>query len=85
MEILTQESIKDLIKGDKVKIILLDAHGEEVSKQGTFHSIENNEVLIKQYGKSKKVWVMELNKLGRIEKIKKFENVKRESNINIFH
>lgn len=85
MEILTLDSIKDLIKGDKVKITLETPTGEEISKQGTFHNIDNNEVLIKQYGKKKKAWVIELNKKGRIEKISKFENAKREVNFNIFH
>jgi phosphoribosylformylglycinamidine (FGAM) synthase-like amidotransferase family enzyme len=85
MEILTLESVKDLKQGDKVKITLEDKNGQEISKQGTFHSIEENEILIKQYGKKKSVWVMELNKCGRIEKINKFENAKRESNINMFH
>jgi hypothetical protein len=87
VEILTIENIKDLVKGDKVKITLEDRQGNEVSKQGTFHSIdlENKEVLIKQYGKKKQAWVMELNKAGRIEKIGKFENAKREVNFNYFH
>lgn len=58
MELLTIESIKNLKKGDKVKITWLNKDGQEFSKQGTFHhiDIENNEVLIKQYRKRKQAW-----------------------------
>ncbi|MBY6842814.1 hypothetical protein [Clostridium botulinum] len=87
MEMLTLDKIKDFKKGDKVKITLEDNTGKEVSKQGTFYSIdtEKNEVLIKQYRKKKVVWIMDLNKKGIIEKIKKFENAKIENNFNYFH
>lgn len=64
--------IDNFKEGDKIEVVWND-----IVKQGTFHHLDNKEIWIKQYGKKKKCWVIDLNDNIIVNKINKFTIKKR--------
>jgi len=56
MNKITLNDVRNLLKGDKVKVTYLNKAGESITKNTRFYGIENNVILIYVPKKQKQVW-----------------------------
>lgn len=70
--ILGRKDIQNLKVGDKVTVTLDGMFGA-YENQGTVHSINEDEIIIRQYRSRSKGWTLEIGKEVSIERVKSFQ------------